>query len=86
MDIYIREACNGHFKIIVRRKNWYWMKAEETFSDMYEALEVVRTLVRDIVSGATGLGEIPVDKMAIIETDEIVPEPNATKVYKVLLS
>ena len=75
-EIFIRETCNGVYKIIIRKKGVLWFKSEESFHDEEEALLAVEKLVNDIRSFT-----LPFDATS---TTKLLPEPNATRVYKVV--
>ena len=75
-EVFIRETCNGVYKIIIRKKGVLWFKSEESFPDEEEALLAVEKLVADI-KGFT----VPLDSTS---TTKLLPEPNATRIYKVI--
>ena len=75
-EIFIRETCNGVYKIIIRKKGVLWFKSEESFPDEKEALLAVTGIVDDI-KGFT----VPLD---LTSTTKLLPEPNATRIYKVV--
>ena len=76
-DIFIRETCNGFWKIIIRRKGWYWFKCEESFSSIGEAVACAKTFIED-------MSDFSNEDLRPIPTQDILPEPNANAVYRVI--
>ena len=84
MEIYIRETCNEFYRIIIRRKGSYWFKSEETFHTMQQAVNTVQSIVCDMVLDMSDVEMKTVPKFRAIPTEDLLPEPNATKVFRVV--
>ena len=75
-EVFIRETCNGVYKIIIRKKGVLWFKSEESFPNPQAALEAVELLVEDLMGFKAPLN--------YTSTSRLLPEPNATTIYKVI--
>ena len=73
-EVFIRETCNGFYKIIVRKKGVVWFKSEESFDTPEDALAVAEELRHDFSMMSNLLN--------LNSTTKILPEPNATRVFR----
>lgn len=75
-EVFIRETCNGAYKVIIRKKGSLWFKSEESFATPMDALEAIEDMLKDFIAYYS--------EITLSSTTGILPEPNASRVYKVV--